>query len=78
MTFYGISKLTKNFSAEARYRYNLIRDQKGPLESEALLRYDNECTTFEVGVSKSFTQDRNYRGDTSVSFRLYLKTLGGK
>ena len=78
VTFYGRSKLTKNFSAEARYRYNLLRDQKGPLESEALLRYDNECTTFEIGVSKSFTQDRNYRGDTSVNFRLYLKTLGGK
>ncbi|MGN0919229.1 MAG: LPS export ABC transporter permease LptF [Alphaproteobacteria bacterium] len=78
VTFYGRSQLTKNFSAEARYRYNLIRDEKGPLESEALLRYDNECTTFEIGVSKSFTQDRNYHGDTSVNFRLYLKTLGGK
>lgn len=78
VTFYGRSQLTRNFSAEARYRYNLRRDQKGPLESEAILRYDNECTTFEVGLSKSFTQDRNYRGDTSVNFRLYLKTLGGK
>ena len=78
VTLYGRSQLTKNFSAEARYRYNLIKNNKGPLESEALLRYDNECTTFEMGVSKSFTQDRNYHGDTSVNFRLYLKTLGGK
>ena len=78
VTFYGRSQLTKNFSAEARYRYNLKKEHKGPLESEAILRYDNECTTFEVGLSKSFTADRNYRGDTSVNFRLYLKTLGGK
>lgn len=78
ITFYGRSQLTRNFSGEARYRYNLKRDRKGPLESEAILRYDNECTTFEVGVSKSFTKDRNYRGNTSVNFRLYLKTLGGK
>ncbi|MBO7484115.1 MAG: LPS assembly protein LptD [Alphaproteobacteria bacterium] len=78
ITFFGRSQLTKNFSTEARYRYNLLKDKKGPLESEALLRYDNECTTFEMGVSKSFTKDRNYRGNTSVNFRLYLKTLGGK
>lgn len=78
VTFYGRSQLTKNISAEARYRYNLIKDKKGPLESEAVLRYDNECTTFELGLSKSFTKDRNYHGDTSVNFRLYLKTLGGK
>ena len=78
ITFYGRSQLSKNFSAEARYRYNLRKEHKGPLESEALLRYDNECTTFEMGISKSFTEDRNYRGNTSVNFRLYLKTLGGK
>ena len=78
ITFYGRSKLSKNFSAIAKYRYNLMKDRKGPLESEAILRYDNECTAFEMGVSKSFTADRNYRGDTSVNFRLYLKTLGGK
>ena len=78
ITFYGRTKLTKNFSAEGRYRYNLKKNRKGPLESEALLRYDNECTTFEMSVSKSFTQDRNYRGNTSFNFRLYLKTLGGK
>ena len=78
VTFYGRTQLNKNFSAEARYRYNLMHSERGTLESEALLRYDNECATFEVGLSKSFTEDRNYRGNTSVNFRLYLKTLGGK
>ena len=78
VSFFGSAKLTKNFSLEGRYRYNLRRNRKGPLKSEALLRYDNECVTFDLSVSKSFTQDRNYRGNTSFNFRLYLKTLGGK
>ena len=78
VTFYGKTKLTKNFSLEGRYQYNLRRDRKGPLKSEAALRYDNECVTLDFSVSKSFTQDRNYKGDTSFNFRVYLKTLGGK
>ena len=78
VTFYGRTQLTKNFSLEGRYQYNLMRDRKGPLKSEAALRYDNECVTFDVSVSKSFTKDRNYKENTSINFRLYLKTLGGK
>ncbi|MBR6232138.1 MAG: LPS-assembly protein LptD, partial [Alphaproteobacteria bacterium] len=78
VTFYGRTKLTKNFSLEGRYRYNLRRDREGPLKSEALLRYDNECVTLDFSIEKSFTRDRNYKGSTSFNFRLYLKTLGGK
>ena len=75
--FYGRAKLSRNFSAKAEYRYDLRKQKKGPLKSSATIRYDNECTAIEVGVSKSFTRDRNYKGNTSVNVRLYLKTLGG-
>ncbi len=77
ISLYARSRLTKNWSAEGRYRYNLLKENKGALETYGVLRYDNECTAVELVGSKSYTHDRNYHGDTSVMIRVYLKTLGG-
>ena len=77
VSFYVNSRLTKNWSAEGRDRYNLLKPNRGALEAYGSLRYDNECTAVELVGSKSYTYDRNYRGNTSIKVKLYLKTLGG-
>lgn len=77
ISIYVHSRLSKNWSAEGRYRYNLLKPNRGALETYGVLRYDNECTAVELVGSKSYTYDRNYRGNTSMKVRFYLKTLGG-
>lgn len=77
VSVYVRSRLTKNWSLEGRYRYNLLKSDRGPLETYGILRYDNECAAVEFEASKSYTHDRNYKGDTSITMRFYLKTLGG-
>ncbi len=77
MTLYGRSKLTQHWSVKGKYRYKLLKEDRGPLETSAILRYDNDCAAIELEGSKSYTKDRNYQGNTSISVRLYLKTLGG-
>lgn len=76
VTFYAKSQLTKDWSLTGRYRYNLEKTDKGPLETSLNLRYDNECAAVEFSGRKSYTEDRNYHGNTAISVRLYLKTLG--
>lgn len=77
ITLYGRSKLTQNWSLEGRYRYNFLKTERGPLEASAVLRYDNDCAAVEFEGRKSYTKGRDYKGNSSVSVRLYLKTLGG-
>ncbi len=77
ISIFAKSRLTKNWSAEARHRYNLLKPNRGALETYGVLRYDNECTAVELVGKKSYTYDRNYRGSTSISVRFYLKTIGG-
>jgi len=77
VSVYVRSRLTKNWSLEGRYRYNLLKSDRGPLETYGILRYDNECAAVEFETGKSYTHDRNYKGDTSITMRFYLKTLGG-
>ncbi len=77
VSVYVRSRLTKNWSLEGRYRYNLLKSDRGPLETYGILRYDNECAAVEFEAGKSYTHDRNYKGDTSITMRFYLKTLGG-
>ena len=70
------SQLTQNVSASGYYRYDL--SGKGePVKAGGSLRYDNECSAVLLEVDKSYTQDRNYKGSTSVMLKLVLKTLGG-
>lgn len=77
ISVYVRSRLSKNWSAEGRYRYNFLKPYRGALETHGVLRYDNECTAVEIVGSKSYTFDRNYKGGTSINVRLFLKTLGG-
>lgn len=76
--FFGSSQLSKNWSLSGYYRYNLEKTstQKGPVETGAIAQYDNDCTAIALDISKSFTHDRDYDGDTSVMLKFVLKTLG--
>lgn len=73
---FGSSRLTKKWSLSGLYRYDLAKNG-GPIEIGSILRYDNECTAILFDLSKSFTKDRDYRGDTSFMVKFVLKTLGG-
>ncbi len=72
---YGTSQFTKNLSLFGSYRYNLAKNG-GPIEFDASIRYDNECAAVLFEVGKSFTRDRDYKGDTSFMVKFILKTLG--
>ena len=73
---FGSSKLSKNWSMSGYYRYNFAREDKGPTEYGTVLQYDNDCTAIVFDLSRSFTSDRDYQGDTSFVVKFVLKTLG--
>ena len=77
--FFGSSQLTKNWSLSGYYRYNLEKQssQRGPVESGLIAQYENDCTIISFELDKSFTYDRDYKGDTSFMVKFILKTLGG-
>ena len=76
---FGSSQLTKNWSLSGYYRYNLEKtsSQRGPVESGLIAQYENDCTIIAFELDKSFTYDRDYKGDTSFMVKFILKTLGG-
>lgn len=76
--FFGSSQFSKNWSLSGYYRYNLAKDfgQKGPVEAGTIAQYDNDCTAIAFEFSKSFTHDRDYKGNTSFMVKFILKTLG--
>jgi LPS-assembly protein len=76
IVLYGSTKLTKDWSLWGSYRYNLAKDG-GPVKYTATARYDNECLAVLFDVSRSFTKDRDYKGDTSFMVKFILKTIGG-
>ncbi len=72
---YGSSKFSKQWSGTAFYRYDLAGN--GPLEGGFTVRYDNECLAVLLELQKSYAEDKDYKGDTSVMLKFILKTLGG-
>ena len=74
--FFGSSRLSKQWNLSGYYRYNLTKQDKGPIEYGTMLRYDNDCTAVIFDLSRSFTEDRDYKGDTSFVVKFELKTLG--
>lgn len=74
--FFGSSRLSKKWNLSGYYRYNMAKQDKGPIEYGSLLQYDNDCTAIVFDLSRSFTEDRDYRGDTSFTVKFVLKTLG--
>ncbi len=73
---FGSSRLSKKWSLSGYYRYNLTEQDKGPIEYGSLLQYDNDCMAVVFDLSRSFTEDRDYQGDTSFVVKFVLKTLG--
>ncbi len=73
---FGSSRLSRQWSVAGLYRYDLA-DDGGPVEAGATVRYDNECLAVIFDLSKSFTEDRDYTGETSFMVKFVLKTLGG-
>lgn len=76
LLFFGSSQLSKNWSLSGSYRYNLAKTNKGPTEYGAILQYDNDCIAVMFDLNRSFTKDRDYKGDTSFVVKFVLKTLG--
>ncbi len=74
--FFGSSRLSKKWSLSGYYRYNMTKEDKGPIEYGSLLQYDNDCMAVVFDLSRSFTKDRDYQGDTSFVVKFVLKTLG--
>lgn len=74
--FFGSSRLSKKWNLSGYYRYNMTKQDKGPIEYGSILQYDNDCTAIVFDLSRSFTSDRDYRGDTSFVVKFVLKTLG--
>ncbi len=77
--FFGSSKLSKHWSLSGYYRYNLEKtsNQKGPVEAGLITQYENDCSIISFELDKSYTYDREYKGDTSFMVKFILKTLGG-
>ncbi len=73
---FGSSRLSKKWNLSGYYRYNLTKRDKGPVEYGSLLQYDNDCMAIVFDLSRSFTEDRDYKGDTSFVVKFVLKTLG--
>ena len=73
--FYLNSKLTKDWSVYYYYRYAFGKDG-GPIETGGTLQYEDECVQIAFDVEKSYTQDRDYKGDLSFVLRFNLKMLG--
>ena len=73
---FGSSKFSKQWSGTAYYRYDLT-ENGGPLEGGFTIRYDNECLAVLLELQKSYAEDKDYKGDTSVMLKFILKTLGG-
>jgi lipopolysaccharide assembly outer membrane protein LptD (OstA) len=76
LSFSASSQLTKSWKIYGNYRYDLSNGGE-PVEAGLTLQYDNECTAVLFDVSKSFTEDRDYKGSTSFMVKVILKTLGG-
>ena len=71
-----MSALTKHLSMAGYYRFDLS-GKKEPVDLGGTLTYENECMAVVMAIDKSYTQDRNYKGDVSFNLKLVLKTLGG-
>lgn len=76
LLLFGSSRLSRQWSVAGLYRYDLAKDG-GPIEAGATVRYDNECLAVIFDLNKSFTEDRDYTGETSFMVKFVLKTLGG-
>lgn len=76
VTLRAQAQLTQNWSVGGMYKYNMVK-KGGPLETTAYLQYENECMAIAFSGEKDYTEDKDYKGDTSFFVRLYLKTLGG-
>ena len=77
--FFGSSQLSKNWALSGYYRYNLEKTsaQKGPVEAGLTAQYENDCSIIMFELDKSYTYDRDYKGETSFMVKFILKTLGG-
>jgi LPS-assembly protein len=70
------SKLTSNWSFAASTRRNLEPDG-GALNYRMNLDYVDDCFTFGVSYTKTFTEDRDVRPTETIFFKIQLKNLGG-
>ncbi|OPZ79177.1 MAG: LPS-assembly protein LptD precursor [Alphaproteobacteria bacterium ADurb.Bin438] len=68
------SNLTQYIKAYVSTKRNLIADET--IENKFRIGYEDECMSLSLNLKKDLTNDRDYKGDTSVMLVLELKTLG--
>lgn len=76
IVLHAASRFSQNWTLSGSYRYNLGKTG-GPVSFDITARYDNECLGILFDVGRSYTRDRDYKGDTSFMVKFILKTLGG-
>jgi len=69
------SQLTERWSARVDTRRDLT-SEGGALSYGAALRYECDCSDFELNYRRDFTRDRDVPPSESLIFRLTLKGLG--
>lgn len=53
-----------------------LEENGGTLNHGAFLQYQDDCFTFRLSVSRSFTRDRDIEPSETIFFQIALKTLG--
>jgi len=69
------AKITKLWTADANMRRDLT-ENGGALSHGLGLIYSDECIEFTTRFERTFTEDRDVRPSSSISFRVKLKNLG--
>ena len=69
------ARITKLWTADANMRRDLTEDG-GALSHGLGLIYSDECIEFTTRFERTFTEDRDVRPSSSISFRVKLKNLG--
>ena len=68
------SSLTRYIKAAFGTKYNMYTDKT--VETVFKIGYEDECLGLYFNFKRDFTQDRDYKGDTTVMITLNLKTIG--
>ena len=71
----GRARLSNYWSLTGHTRHDLT-DTGGTINSGYGLEYEDECFSFVFDFKRDFTRDRELEPNTTISFRIRLKSLG--
>lgn len=70
------NKISKYWSSSLNGRYRMSAPE-GSVSYGGKIDYTDECTTFSLNLSRSFSEDRDIKPNDTITFRVELKNLGG-